>query len=153
VVALCILLGHKKWSSQVTRHTPDRDAVTTILGDAAVLTCHVWPPSPLIFFRHTHGRPDKIVVPSNMPPLPATVYVLRRWSIQGGAVGRSQRPLDPTAGIVAELRTLREQARTPTYLQIARRTGRSRTASTEATGGDHLPTWEPVAAFVTTCHW
>jgi len=70
-------------------------------------------------------------------------------------VGRQPRPLDPTAGPVqsfaADLRTLRERAGSPKYLQMARQTGKSRTALAEAAGGDHLPTWETVAAFVTAC--
>jgi hypothetical protein len=68
---------------------------------------------------------------------------------------RPSRPLDPTTGPVqafaAELRQLREQAGNPKYLQMARTTGRSRTALAEAAGGDHLPTWETVAAFITAC--
>jgi hypothetical protein len=68
---------------------------------------------------------------------------------------RLPRPLDPTTGpaqaFAAELRQLREQAGNPKYLQMARTTGRSRTALAEAAGGDHLPTWETVAAFVTAC--
>lgn len=70
-------------------------------------------------------------------------------------MGRQQRPLDPAAGPVqsfaAELRELREQAGNPKYLQMARHTGKSRTALAEAAGGDHLPTWETAAAFVTAC--
>lgn len=70
-------------------------------------------------------------------------------------VGRQQRPLDPDAGPVqsfaTELRALRERAGSPKFLQMARKTGKSRTALTEAAGGDHLPTWETVAAFVTAC--
>jgi hypothetical protein len=34
---------------------------------------------------------------------------------------------------------------------MARHTGRSRTALSEAAGGDHLPTWETTAAFVKAC--
>ena len=68
---------------------------------------------------------------------------------------RPQRPLDPSAGPVqsfaAELRELWEQAGRPTFLQMARKTGKSRTAITEAVGGDHLPSWETVVAFVTAC--
>ena len=68
---------------------------------------------------------------------------------------RLPRPLDPTASPVqafaAELRALREEAGNPKYLQMARVTGRSRTALAEAAGGDHLPTWETVVAFVTAC--
>ena len=50
-----------------------------------------------------------------------------------------------------ELRKLRVEAGSPKYLQMARRTGRSRTALAEAAGGDHLPTWETVDAFVRAC--
>lgn len=68
---------------------------------------------------------------------------------------RPPRPLDPLAGPVqafaAELRGLRDQAGNPKYLQMARISGRSRTALAEAAGGDHLPTWETVAAFVNVC--
>lgn len=68
---------------------------------------------------------------------------------------RPERPLDPSAGPVqafaADLRRLREQAGSPKYLQMARMTGRSRTALSEAAGGDHLPTWETTEAFVKAC--
>ncbi|HEY3259981.1 MAG TPA: helix-turn-helix transcriptional regulator, partial [Pseudonocardiaceae bacterium] len=68
---------------------------------------------------------------------------------------RPERPLDPLAGPVqafaAELRKLRAQAGNPKYLQMARLTGKSRTALSEAAGGDHLPTWETVEAYVTAC--
>jgi hypothetical protein len=68
---------------------------------------------------------------------------------------RPERPLDPLAGPIqafaTELRKLRTGAGNPKYLQMARRTGRSRTALAEAAGGDHLPTWETVEAFVTAC--
>ena len=68
---------------------------------------------------------------------------------------RPERPIDPSAGPIqafaAELRKAREQAGNPKYLQMARATGRSRTALSEAAGGDHLPTWETVEAFLTAC--
>ncbi len=68
---------------------------------------------------------------------------------------RPERPLDPFAGPVqafaAELRQLRQQAGNPKYLQMARQTGKSRTALAEAAGGDHLPTWETVEAYVMAC--
>lgn len=68
---------------------------------------------------------------------------------------RPSRPLDPSAGPIqafaAELRKLREDAGGVKYLQMARRTGKSRTALSEAAGGDHLPTWDTVAAFVRAC--
>ena len=70
-------------------------------------------------------------------------------------MGRAQRPLDPAGGPVqafaAELRALRHRAGEPTYLRMQRSTGKSRTALAEAAGGDHLPTWETVAAFVRAC--
>jgi hypothetical protein len=69
---------------------------------------------------------------------------------------RPLRPLQPDAGPVqafaAELRELRRTAGDPKFLQMARRTGKSRTALAEAVGGDHLPTWETVVAFVTACN-
>lgn len=68
---------------------------------------------------------------------------------------RSERLLDPSAGPVQEfasaLRAVREKAGNPTYLKMARATGRSRTALSEAAGGDHLPTWETVEAYLTAC--
>lgn len=68
---------------------------------------------------------------------------------------RQPRPLDPNAGPVqafaAELRKLWEEANKPTFLGMHRKTGRSRTALSEAVGGDHLPTWDTVAAFVRAC--
>lgn len=68
---------------------------------------------------------------------------------------RPQRPLDPEAGPVqafaAELRRVREAAGNPKYLQMARATGRSRTALSEAAGGDHLASWETVEAYLTAC--
>jgi hypothetical protein len=68
---------------------------------------------------------------------------------------RTPRSLDPASGPVqafaSELRKLWEQAGRPKYLQMARRTGKSRTAMSEAAGGDVLPTWETVTAFVTAC--
>lgn len=68
---------------------------------------------------------------------------------------RPERALDPSAGPVqqfaSELRALREKAGSPKYLAMARATGRSKTALTEAAGGDHLATWETVAAYVTAC--
>jgi hypothetical protein len=70
-------------------------------------------------------------------------------------MGRPERPLDPAAGPIqafaSELRQLRQRAGNPKYLQMQRRTGRSRTALAEAAGGDHLPTWETVEAYVRAC--
>ena len=75
--------------------------------------------------------------------------------LPGEAMGRPERPLDPAAGPVqafaAELRLLRQQAGNPKYLQMQRQTGRSRTALAEAAGGDNLPTWETVEAYVRAC--
>ncbi|MFI2281354.1 helix-turn-helix domain-containing protein [Nocardia beijingensis] len=68
---------------------------------------------------------------------------------------RRERPLDPAADPVhafaADLRRLRAEAGDPKYLQMARLSGRSRTALSEAAGGDHLPTWETTEAFVKAC--
>lgn len=68
---------------------------------------------------------------------------------------RPQRPLDPhltpAHGFAHELRLLRERAGNPKFLAMARATGRSRTSLAEAAGGDHLPTWETVEAFVRAC--
>jgi hypothetical protein len=68
---------------------------------------------------------------------------------------RPERPLDPEAGPVRafafELRELRQRAGNPTYLKMARASGKSRTALTEAAGGDHLATWETVSAYVLAC--
>jgi hypothetical protein len=70
-------------------------------------------------------------------------------------VPRPLRPLDPNDGPVqafaAALRKLWEEAGKPKVLQMQRKTGKSRTALSEAMGGDHLPTWETVAAFVSCC--
>jgi hypothetical protein len=70
-------------------------------------------------------------------------------------MGRPERPLDPAAGPIqafaSELRKLRQQAGSPKYLQMQRRSGRSRTALAEAAGGDHLPTWDTVEAYVRAC--
>ena len=82
--------------------------------------------------------------------MPATIY-----RTLGVSMPRPERPLDPSAGPVpafaAELRKLRLDAGNPKYLQMARLTGKSRTALAEAAGGDHLPTWETVEAYVTAC--
>jgi hypothetical protein len=64
----------------------------------------------------------------------------------------------PLADFASDLRGLRERAGSPKYLQMSRRTGRSRTALAEAAGGDHLPTWDTVRAYVEACgddpaHW
>jgi hypothetical protein len=68
---------------------------------------------------------------------------------------RPERPLspitEPVHAFAAELRLAREKAGNPKYLQMARATGRSRTALSEAAGGDHLPTWETVEAYLIAC--
>jgi hypothetical protein len=86
----------------------------------------------------------------------ATVYCARRRFIGTlGSMPRTERPLDPSSGPAAafatELRALRFAAGSPKYLQMARRTGRSRTALAEAAGGDHVPQWETVEAYVRAC--
>lgn len=69
-------------------------------------------------------------------------------------MGRSERPLGngdaPVEIFAAELRRLRDQAGNPTYLKMHRACGkiRSKTALSEAAGGDHLATWETVEAYV-----
>lgn len=69
---------------------------------------------------------------------------------------RPERPLSPNGSplhtFAADLRKLRESAGNPKYLQMQRMTGKSRTALAEAAGGDHLPTWETVAAYVNACN-
>jgi Helix-turn-helix domain len=68
-------------------------------------------------------------------------------------MGRSERSLGngetPAEIFAAELRRLRERAGNPTYLKMHRACGkiRSKTALSEAAGGDHLPTWETVEAY------
>lgn len=68
---------------------------------------------------------------------------------------RPERVLDSSAGPVqqfaADLRAVRHKAGNPKYLQMARATGRSRTALAEAAGGDHLATWETVQAYLRAC--
>ncbi|MEU8372912.1 helix-turn-helix domain-containing protein [Micromonospora sp. NPDC048894] len=70
-------------------------------------------------------------------------------------MARPERPLPadggPIVGFAQDLRLLREKAGSPKYLLMARRTGRSRTALAEAAGGDHLPSWDTVRAFVEAC--
>jgi tetratricopeptide (TPR) repeat protein len=69
-------------------------------------------------------------------------------------MGRPERVLDishPLHAFAAELRGLRQRAGSPKYLSMSRRTGVSRTALSEAAGGDHLPTWRTVEAYVLAC--
>ena len=64
------------------------------------------------------------------------------------------------AAFAAELRKVQQDAESPTFTALHRKvvqqhtgTGRpvSRTALTEAVGGDHLPTWRTVDAFLRAC--
>lgn len=68
---------------------------------------------------------------------------------------RQQRELDtsnPLHEFAAELRRARAQAGNPSYLMMARRSGGvSRTALSEAAGGDHLPKWATVEGFYRAC--
>lgn len=70
-------------------------------------------------------------------------------------MARAERPLDPANhplhAFAAELRQLRDLAGKPTYTAMARATNRSRTALSEAAGGDQVPKWDTVAAYVTAC--
>jgi hypothetical protein len=69
-------------------------------------------------------------------------------------MGRPERDLDttdPLHAFAAELRLLRERVGLPKYLAMARRSGVSRTALAEAAGGDHLPSWRTVEAYVRAC--
>ncbi|MFG1886104.1 tetratricopeptide repeat protein [Micromonospora sp. NPDC049102] len=59
--------------------------------------------------------------------------------------------LSPLHAFAATLRALRGRAGNPTYQAMARHTGRSRTALSEAAGGDVLPTWDTVIAYVSYC--
>jgi hypothetical protein len=70
-------------------------------------------------------------------------------------MARPERPLDlsnPIHAFAAELRKLRGAAGDPKYLTMARKVGGiSKTALSEAAGGDHLPTWRTVEKFVLAC--
>jgi tetratricopeptide (TPR) repeat protein len=69
-------------------------------------------------------------------------------------MGRPERDLDvshPLHAFAAELRELRRRAGSPKYLSMSRKSGVSRTALSEAAGGDHLPTWRTVDAYVVAC--
>lgn len=88
--------------------------------------------------------------------LPAWIINVINLDNRAGAdMARPQRHLDPTAGPVAafaaQLRELRERAGTPKYTVMAKRSGRSQTALSEAAGGQKLPTWETTEAFVQAC--
>ncbi|MFC8617288.1 FxSxx-COOH system tetratricopeptide repeat protein [Micromonospora purpureochromogenes] len=68
---------------------------------------------------------------------------------------RPERPLypdlDPLHAFAQRLRHARHAAGSPKYDAMARHTGRSSTALSEAAGGDHLPTWETVVAYLSYC--
>lgn len=68
---------------------------------------------------------------------------------------RPERPLYPERGplhaFALRLRKLRQDAGNPTYLEMAKETGRSSTALSEAAGGDRVPTWDTVEAYVRCC--
>lgn len=68
---------------------------------------------------------------------------------------RTERPLDPNAGPLAEfafeLRQLRYRAGNPPYRQLARRALRSATALSAAAGGKTFPSLEVTLAYVRAC--
>ncbi|MFF4186346.1 DNA-binding protein [Streptomyces sp. NPDC001691] len=70
-------------------------------------------------------------------------------------MGRPEKELDPAAGPVQrfahELRTLRREAGTPVYREMASRAGYSVTALSQAAAGDRLPTLPVALAFVAQC--
>jgi transcriptional regulator with XRE-family HTH domain len=72
-----------------------------------------------------------------------------------GRVGRPEKPLDPGSGPVAAfayaLRELRHSAGEPTYAALAKRTGVSPSALSEAARGRRLASWPTVEAFVRGC--
>ncbi|MFD6754887.1 FxSxx-COOH system tetratricopeptide repeat protein [Micromonospora gifhornensis] len=74
---------------------------------------------------------------------------------QGAVMPRPERSLypdlDPLHAFAQRLRDLRKAAGSPKYDAMARHTGRSSTALSEAAGGDRLPTWETVVAYVSYC--
>lgn len=70
-------------------------------------------------------------------------------------MGRPERPVDVSAGPVAEfaarLRALRRQAGNPPYRQLARLSRYSVTALSDAAGGKRLPSLDVTLAYVTAC--
>ncbi|GAA2391543.1 hypothetical protein GCM10010420_14670 [Streptomyces glaucosporus] len=70
-------------------------------------------------------------------------------------MGRKEKPLDPDAGPVqrfaADLRTLRAEAGLPTYRAMARRTGYSAPALSQAAAGERLPTLAVTLAYAAAC--
>ncbi|MEU1879744.1 hypothetical protein ABZ470_20720 [Streptosporangium sp. NPDC020072] len=70
-------------------------------------------------------------------------------------MGRSETPLDPTAGVVQrfayELRKLRQEAGGPTYREMADRAGYSVSVLSRAASGQRLASWPVVEAYVRAC--
>ncbi len=69
--------------------------------------------------------------------------------------GRPESPLDPSGGPVArfalELRRVREEAGSPTYREMARRTGCGASTLSQAAGGEQLASLRVVLAYVEAC--
>lgn len=76
-------------------------------------------------------------------------------------MGRSEKPVDPQAPYAAfarQLRKLRDSAGSPTYGTLARKTGYSVAALSQAASGWKLPSWKLTRAYATCCggseqHW
>ena len=70
-------------------------------------------------------------------------------------MGRPESPLDPSAGpvqrLAAELRKLRVEAGSPTYREMAARSGCGASTLSQAAGGERLPSLATVLAFVAAC--
>ncbi|GAA3971380.1 hypothetical protein GCM10022384_22910 [Streptomyces marokkonensis] len=70
-------------------------------------------------------------------------------------MGRSEKPLDPTAGPVQrfahDLRALRRAAKSPTYRDMARRTGYSAPTLSSAAAGERPPSLPVTLAYVAAC--
>ncbi|WP_410575105.1 hypothetical protein [Amycolatopsis sp. cmx-4-61] len=70
-------------------------------------------------------------------------------------MGRRERSIDPTGGPVPrfalELRKLRDEAGSPTYRELAKRSNYSMTVLAEAAGGNRFPTLAVTLAFVEAC--
>jgi DNA-binding NarL/FixJ family response regulator len=68
---------------------------------------------------------------------------------------RAEKPINPNRGEVARfaaaLRALRDGAGTPTYRELAARTGYSVTQLSQAAAGRRVPTWQVTQAFVESC--
>ncbi|QIS15624.1 helix-turn-helix domain-containing protein [Nocardia arthritidis] len=73
-----------------------------------------------------------------------------------GAVGRPERPLDPSEGprenFAYQLRQLRKSAGEPKYRAMAQLGHYSANTLSEAAGGKKFPSWEVTRAFVVACH-